>query len=98
MLEGFERLTKPTFKNPSERSFIKFGSMRDRDDAVGIRSGQISLEGCARSFRAPKCYYSSTPYFISSAEVARCFEGCIMGIVASVRAQCQDALEAVEVR
>ncbi|EKM51017.1 uncharacterized protein PHACADRAFT_32060 [Phanerochaete carnosa HHB-10118-sp] len=45
MLESFERSTKPTFKDPSDRSFIKFGSMRDRDPDVGIRGGQLTLEG-----------------------------------------------------
>ena len=45
MLDSFERSTKPTFKDPADRSYIKFGSMRDRDDAVGIRSGQLALEG-----------------------------------------------------
>ena len=45
MIESFERSTKPTFKDPSDRCFIKFGSMRDRDADVGIRSGQLALEG-----------------------------------------------------
>ena len=48
MMDSFERSTKPTFKDPADRSFIKFGSIRDRDPAVGIRSGQLSLEGCVR--------------------------------------------------
>ncbi|GJE90679.1 HSP70 family protein [Phanerochaete sordida] len=45
MMESFEKSTKPTFKDPADRSFIKFGSMRDRDPDVGIRSGQLTLEG-----------------------------------------------------
>lgn len=45
MLDNFERATKPTFKSPADKSFIKFGSMKDRDPAVGIRSGQLPLEG-----------------------------------------------------
>lgn len=45
MLEQFERSTKPTFKDPKDRSFIRFGSMRDRDPDFGIRAGQLSLEG-----------------------------------------------------
>lgn len=44
MLDSFERHTKPTFKESSHRSYIKFGSMRDTDMAVGIRSGQLALE------------------------------------------------------
>ena len=45
MMDNFEKSTKPTFKDPGDRSFIKFGSMRDRDPSVGIRSGQLPLEG-----------------------------------------------------
>ncbi|EKM51021.1 uncharacterized protein PHACADRAFT_212923 [Phanerochaete carnosa HHB-10118-sp] len=45
MLDSFEKSTKPTFKDPADRSFIKFGSIRDRDPAVGIRNGQLPLEG-----------------------------------------------------
>ena len=47
MIDSFEKSTKPTFKDPSDRSFIKFGSMRDRDPDAGIRSGQLTLEGYA---------------------------------------------------
>lgn len=47
MIEQFEKSTKPTFKDPMDRSFIKFGSMRDKDPDFGIRSGQLVLEGYA---------------------------------------------------
>ncbi|KIP02230.1 hypothetical protein PHLGIDRAFT_122658 [Phlebiopsis gigantea 11061_1 CR5-6] len=45
MMDSFEKSVKPTFKDLSERSFIKFGSRSDRDPNVGIRSGQLALEG-----------------------------------------------------
>lgn len=45
MLDNFDKSVKATFKDSSERSFIKFGSMRDKDPAVGIRSGQLIVEG-----------------------------------------------------
>ncbi|THG93264.1 hypothetical protein EW026_g7931 [Hermanssonia centrifuga] len=45
MLEAFEKSAKPTFKDVKDRSFIKFGSMRDRDADFGIRSGQLTIEG-----------------------------------------------------
>ena len=45
MMEQFEKATKATFRNPVDPSFIRFGSMRDRDDAVGIRSGQLRVDG-----------------------------------------------------
>ena len=48
MLDHFDKSVKPTFKDSAERSFIKFGSMRDRDPLVGIRSGQMVVEGSVR--------------------------------------------------
>lgn len=45
MVEHFDQSTKPTFKDPHERSYVKFGSMRDKDPAVGIRGGQLQLSG-----------------------------------------------------
>jgi hypothetical protein len=45
MLDSFERSVKPTFTNSSQRSFIRFGTVRDRDPSVGIQSGQLPLEG-----------------------------------------------------
>lgn len=46
MLESFEKIGKPTFKDDNERCYIRFGSVRDKDADVGIRSGQLVLEGC----------------------------------------------------
>ena len=45
MIEHFEKSTKPTFKSSKDRSFIRFGSMRDKDPDFGIRGGQITIEG-----------------------------------------------------
>lgn len=45
MMENFEKSTKPTFKDGTDRSFIKFGRLRDHDPAVDIRSGQLTLDG-----------------------------------------------------
>lgn len=45
MIESFENIAKPTFKEERERSYIKFGSRKDNDPQVGIRSGQLVLEG-----------------------------------------------------
>ncbi|GJE96026.1 heat shock protein 70 family protein [Phanerochaete sordida] len=45
MMESFEKSAKPTFKDPSDKSFIKFGTSRDKDLSVGIRSGQLALDG-----------------------------------------------------
>ncbi|KAL4244993.1 hypothetical protein ABKN59_002858 [Abortiporus biennis] len=45
MLENFDQSTKITFRDPTDRSYIKFGSMKDRDLKVGIRSGQLAVDG-----------------------------------------------------
>lgn len=47
MLEQFEKTTKLTFRNPSEKSTIKFGSNRDKDPEFDIRSGHLTLEGAS---------------------------------------------------
>ncbi|KAF8883232.1 hypothetical protein BD779DRAFT_878374 [Infundibulicybe gibba] len=43
--ERFDKSTKLRFKNADEPAFIKFGSSRDRDADLGIRSGQLRLKG-----------------------------------------------------
>ncbi|KZP28411.1 hypothetical protein FIBSPDRAFT_927551 [Athelia psychrophila] len=45
MTSCFDKTTKLRFRNPAEPSYIKFGEVRDRDPAVGIRSGQLKLPG-----------------------------------------------------
>ena len=45
MLEQFEKSAKPTFKDATDRSFMRFGSTRDKDLDYGIRGGQIAMEG-----------------------------------------------------
>lgn len=46
MLEHFDKSTKPVFKDATEPSYIKFGSMRCNDPKVNIRRGQLTLSGC----------------------------------------------------
>ncbi|KAI0086059.1 hypothetical protein BDY19DRAFT_895433 [Irpex rosettiformis] len=45
MMEGFEKSVKPIFKDASKPLYIKFGGRRDNDAKLGIRSGQLTLEG-----------------------------------------------------
>jgi hypothetical protein len=42
----FDKTTKLRFRDPEEPQYIKFGSLKDKDPRVGIRSGQIRLNGC----------------------------------------------------
>ncbi|KAK0448948.1 uncharacterized protein EV420DRAFT_1647225 [Desarmillaria tabescens] len=41
----FDKTTKHRFRNANEPAYIKFGTMRDTDIQLDIRSGQLRLEG-----------------------------------------------------
>ncbi|KAK0448954.1 uncharacterized protein EV420DRAFT_1566356 [Desarmillaria tabescens] len=43
--ECFDKATKLRFRNAEEPAYIKFGTMRDREPAFDIRSGQLKLAG-----------------------------------------------------
>ncbi|KAI0629325.1 hypothetical protein C8Q77DRAFT_1220485 [Trametes polyzona] len=45
MVDYFNKSTKPIFKDASEQSYIKFGSMGCNDPKVKIRRGQLLLSG-----------------------------------------------------
>ncbi|KAF8959252.1 hypothetical protein BDZ97DRAFT_1667388 [Flammula alnicola] len=41
----FDKTTKLRFRNAEENQYIKFGTLRDKDPALNIRSGQLKLLG-----------------------------------------------------
>ncbi|KZT05487.1 uncharacterized protein LAESUDRAFT_727131 [Laetiporus sulphureus 93-53] len=45
MLEYFENSTKPTFRDSTKASYIRFGGPRDTDEQCGIKRGTLSLSG-----------------------------------------------------
>jgi len=45
MTKDFDKSAKLRFKNPTEPSYIRFGTVRDRDPAFDIKSGQLRLQG-----------------------------------------------------
>ncbi|EIW80696.1 hypothetical protein CONPUDRAFT_125520 [Coniophora puteana RWD-64-598 SS2] len=45
MTKVFDSTTKLRFSTSSEAAYIKFGTIRDRDQDFGIRSGQLKLPG-----------------------------------------------------
>ncbi|KJA20616.1 hypothetical protein HYPSUDRAFT_42920 [Hypholoma sublateritium FD-334 SS-4] len=45
IIRCFDKNTKPRFRNSNEPQYIKFGSIRDNDATVNVRSGQLKLEG-----------------------------------------------------
>ena len=48
MTDAFENGAKPMFKDPTEKSFIKFGGLSDNSTQFGIRSGRFSVKGYVR--------------------------------------------------
>lgn len=45
MAEKFDKATKLAFRDPTDPQYIKFGNVRDRDPDLGIRAGQLRLDG-----------------------------------------------------
>ena len=45
MTSVFDKLTKLVFRKPDEPSYVKFGTVRDKDPKYDIRSGQLKLAG-----------------------------------------------------
>ena len=45
MTNEFDKTTKLRFNNPTEPSYIRFGTVKDRDLAFNIKSGQLKLPG-----------------------------------------------------
>ncbi|KAJ7578255.1 hypothetical protein C8J56DRAFT_359675 [Mycena floridula] len=45
MLEIFDDTTKLRFRNPGEPVYIRFGNPGDKDPSVGIKAGQLRLDG-----------------------------------------------------
>ncbi|KAI0725427.1 hypothetical protein C8Q72DRAFT_852742 [Fomitopsis betulina] len=45
MISTFDSMTKPTFRDTSTTSYIKFGGPRDTDERYDIRRGVLSLSG-----------------------------------------------------
>lgn len=94
LVDCFDKSTKLRFRNPDEPSYIKFGGVRDKDFAVGIRSGQLKLPGLVTLFYhlnfAKRNFYSS--------EVAALFEPSIEGIIDAIDQQRRVAQKEVTVR
>ena len=42
---NFDKTTKLSFRNSEKPQYIRFGTAKDKDLSVGIRSGQIRLNG-----------------------------------------------------
>jgi hypothetical protein len=55
----FDKTTKLRFRDAEEPQFIKFGSLKDKDPRVGIRSGQIRLNGWVST-----CHSNCSPILI----------------------------------
>lgn len=47
MMEYFDATTKPTFRDPATKAYIRFGGPRDTDANYGILRGVLTLPGYA---------------------------------------------------
>jgi len=45
MTDIFDNSAKLRFHSPNDPSYIKFGTVRDRDPQYNIRNGQLKLDG-----------------------------------------------------
>ena len=45
MTSVFDKSAKLSFRNPASPAFIRFGTSKDKDLTVGIRSGQMKIAG-----------------------------------------------------
>lgn len=45
MAEKFDKTTKLSFRDPNDPQYIRFGNASKRDPNLGIRKGQLKLDG-----------------------------------------------------
>lgn len=45
MTNEFDKTTKIRFSKPDEPAYVRFGTVRDKDPAFNIKSGQLKLPG-----------------------------------------------------
>jgi hypothetical protein len=43
--DRFDKQTKLAFRNQEDDYWIQFGSVRDKDEELGIRAGQLKVKG-----------------------------------------------------
>lgn len=93
MVEYFDKTTKPFFKDASETTYIKFGSMGCNDPKVKIRRGQLPLTGYA----FVRHVYGHCISSFNRQEMASFFQPSLDGIVAAVQRQRQAASRPISV-
>ncbi|PBK65399.1 hypothetical protein ARMSODRAFT_1022208 [Armillaria solidipes] len=82
--ECFDKTMKLHFRNSEEAAYVKFGSMRDKDPALDIRSGQLKLSGLVQSY-IYSCMLPTALFY--STDVANFFEPSIASIIKVIDAQ-----------
>lgn len=60
MFKQFNKSAKPIFHKADDPSYVKFGSMRDKDPKYGIRNGQLTLSGYVHGFEILKLVRSAS--------------------------------------
>jgi hypothetical protein len=85
MADCFDKSAKLSFKDPSQTSLVKFGSARDVDNSVGIKFGQLKLQGSETPRTAIQYAQLTVPAYRS--EVATFFEPSITAIKHAIQSQ-----------
>lgn len=89
----FDETTKRLFRDKKDMQFVPFGSPLDKDQAVGIRGGQLKLTGSVRSlsFKVPLIQ------LLRRDEVADLFEPSIKSAILSIKNQIEGSKGVVKV-
>ena len=91
----FDKTTKLRFRNSDEPQFIKFGTLRDKDVNLNIRSGQLKLLGSGSHLFV---WLSYSDQKFPRSDVASFFDPAVQCIVQSVEEQCKAAPNTISVR
>jgi len=90
----FDKTTKLRFRTADEPQFIKFGTLRDKDVKLNIRSGQLKLLGSVSLSVFINLFSENIP----RSDVASFFDPAIQCILQSVEEQCRASPNTISVR
>lgn len=87
MMSAFDGMTKPTFKDPTTTSYIKFGGPRDSDERYNIRRGVLSLSGYVPRLVDCLPVHGAHTILRVSSEMASCFQPSVDAIKSAIDSQ-----------
>ena len=83
----FDKTTKLSFRNAEEPQFIRFGTTRDTEPSLKIRSGQLRLLGCVPTFLFFVGSTCVVEGYFSRSDLASFFEPSLQCIVKAINEQ-----------